>query len=293
MVKKRARTWTKNPAIAALRPPQADASGGGAASKTAAVTAVRRPAWGLIDAFHGVVVEHEGRQAGAGGRPHRRSRKLPNRPPRLGFTVEMQTAPHDALLNRLATQPQSIDIADIEYFFQLYMLPRGTLHPYQLKKIKLWDQVVPIFTKGEYPDGRKSRRRACCLRGAIHREGGRQEVRDQSPLTGYRHPHRHNADTLGIRPDEVKRKIDSWAELLNPEWKGKTSIVSVPGIGIMDAAMAIEARGDIKQQRQRQHDQGGDRQDHRDPHRGRRRPGSLARSGHLRRVGESDGLGRD
>ena len=56
----------------------------------------------------------------------------------------------------------------------------------------------------------------------------------------------YNADTLGIRPDLVKRKIESWSELLNPEWKGKTSIVSVPGIGIMDAAMAIEARGDIK-----------------------------------------------
>ena len=51
---------------------------------------------------------------------------------------------------------------------------------------------------------------------------------------------------MGIRPDLVKRKIESWSELLNPEWKGKTSIVSVPGIGIMDAAMAIEARGDIK-----------------------------------------------
>ena len=46
----------------------------------------------------------------------------------LGFKIEMQTAPHDALLNRLATQPKSIDIADIEYFFQLYMLPRGMLH---------------------------------------------------------------------------------------------------------------------------------------------------------------------
>ena len=73
----------------------------------------------------------------------------------LGFTVEMQIAPHDALLNRLVTQPQSIDIADIEYFFQLHMLPRSTLHAIDLKKIKLWDKVVPIFTKGEYPDGRK------------------------------------------------------------------------------------------------------------------------------------------
>jgi putative spermidine/putrescine transport system substrate-binding protein len=55
----------------------------------------------------------------------------------------------------------------------------------------------------------------------------------------------YNADTLGIRPDKVE-KIETWADLLNPKFKGKTAIVSVPSIGIMDAAMALEARGDMK-----------------------------------------------
>ncbi|MGH8244855.1 MAG: twin-arginine translocation signal domain-containing protein, partial [Gammaproteobacteria bacterium] len=64
----------------------------------------------------------------------------------LGFKVEMQTAPHDALLNRLVTQPQSIDIADIEYFFQMHVQPRGTLQPIDLNRIKWWDKVVPIFS---------------------------------------------------------------------------------------------------------------------------------------------------
>jgi putative spermidine/putrescine transport system substrate-binding protein len=165
----------------------------------------------------------------------------------LGFKVEMQTAPHDALLNRLVTQPQSIDIADIEYFFQLHLLPRGTLHPIDLKKIKLWDKVVPIFTKGEYPDGRKVSTQGVLPFEVqyIEKPGDKKFATKPTGLaTGI--PTVYNADTLGIRPDLVKRKIDSWAELLNPEWKGKTSIVSVPGIGIMDAAMAIEARGDMK-----------------------------------------------
>jgi len=165
----------------------------------------------------------------------------------LGFKVEMQTAPHDALLNRLVTQPQSIDIADIEYFFQLHLLPRATLHPIDLKKIKLWDKVVPIFTKGEYPDGRKVSTQGVLPFEVqyIEKPGDKKFATKPTGLaTGI--PTVYNADTLGIRPDLVKRKIESWSELLNPEWKGKTSIVSVPGIGIMDAAMAIEARGDIK-----------------------------------------------
>lgn len=165
----------------------------------------------------------------------------------LGFKVEMQTAPHDALLNRLLTQPQSIDIADIEYFFQHFLLPKGTLHPMEAKKIKLWDKVVPIFSKGEYPDGRKVSTQGVLPFEVQYLEKPGDKKFATKPteyITGI--PTVYNADTLGIRPDLAKRKIESWAELLNPEWKGKTSIVSVPGIGIMDAAMAIEARGDLK-----------------------------------------------
>jgi putative spermidine/putrescine transport system substrate-binding protein len=165
----------------------------------------------------------------------------------LGFKVEMQTAPHDALLNRLLTQPQSIDIADIEYFFQYFLLPKGVLHPMEVKKVKLWDKVVPIFSKGEYPDGRKVSAQGTLPYKVQYLEKPGDKKFATKP-TDYINgiPTVYNADTLGMRPDLVKRKIDSWAELLNPEWKGKTSIVSVPGIGIMDAAMALEARGDIK-----------------------------------------------
>ena len=62
----------------------------------------------------------------------------------LGFKVEMQTADHSALLNRLVTQPQTIDIADIEYFFQHHLIKRGTLQPMEVKKIKLWDKNVAL-----------------------------------------------------------------------------------------------------------------------------------------------------
>jgi putative spermidine/putrescine transport system substrate-binding protein len=58
-------------------------------------------------------------------------------------------------------------------------------------------------------------------------------------------PSIYNADTLGLRPDLIGRTIESWAELLNAEFAGKTSILNIPQIGIMDAAMAIEASGQI------------------------------------------------
>ena len=165
----------------------------------------------------------------------------------LGFQVEMQTADHAALLNRLVSQPNTIDIADIEYFFQYHLIGRNVIQPIDLKKYKWWDKVVPIFTKGEYPDGRKVSNQGTLPYKVQYVESKDAKTFAKKPTglaTGI--PTVFNADTLGMRPDLVKREITSWAELLNPEFKGKTAILDVPSIGIMDAAMAIEARGDHK-----------------------------------------------
>ncbi len=56
----------------------------------------------------------------------------------------------------------------------------------------------------------------------------------------------YNADTLGIRPDLVGREIKNWKDILDPAFKGKTSILNIPSIGIMDAAMIMESAGQIK-----------------------------------------------
>ena len=56
----------------------------------------------------------------------------------------------------------------------------------------------------------------------------------------------YNADTLGIRPDLVGRPITNWKDILDPAFKGKTSILNIPSIGIMDAAMICESAGIMK-----------------------------------------------
>jgi putative spermidine/putrescine transport system substrate-binding protein len=165
----------------------------------------------------------------------------------LGFKVEMQSADHAALLNRLVTQPESLDIADTEFFFLMYTVPRGIIQPVDLTKYKWWDKVVPIFTKGQYPDGREVSRQGINPYEVQYVAGPDAREFHDGP-TGFATaiPTVYNADTLGIRPDLLGREVGSWAELLNPEFKGRTALVDVPQIGIMDAAMAIEARGDIK-----------------------------------------------
>lgn len=66
----------------------------------------------------------------------------------LGFTLQMTAMDTDAVAQRAVTQPRSYDIADIEYFICKKVFPTGVLQPMDTKKIKLFDQIVPIFTTG-------------------------------------------------------------------------------------------------------------------------------------------------
>jgi putative spermidine/putrescine transport system substrate-binding protein len=164
----------------------------------------------------------------------------------LGFKIDMQTAATDALVNRVATQPKSLDIADIEYWMPVKLLSRGVLQGIDLNRYKWWDKVVPIFSKGIYPDGREVSRQGISPYEIQYLEQTDAKRFAKGPTRwATLVPTLCNADTLGIRPDLVKRSIEHWHELLNPEFKGRSAILDVPSIGIMDAAMAIESRGDI------------------------------------------------
>ena len=127
----------------------------------------------------------------------------------LGITMEMTALDSDSVVQKVATQPKSFDIADIEYWMCKKLWPIGNLQAMDTSKIANYDKIVGIFKNGKL-----------------------------TPTS--------TADTLGIRPDLINRPINTWAELLNPEFKGKASILDISSIGIMDMAMVCEAMGEIQ-----------------------------------------------
>ena len=54
----------------------------------------------------------------------------------LGFTLQMTALDSDAVTQRAVTQPNSYDIADIEYWICKKVFPSGVLQPMDTKKIK-------------------------------------------------------------------------------------------------------------------------------------------------------------
>lgn len=165
----------------------------------------------------------------------------------LGFKIEIQNAWTDALMTRIVNQPETVDIADLEFFGMQKVWPSGKLQAIDTKKIAAWDKIEPIFREGKYANGNP-----VSSQGTLPFEVLYVDAPDAKGFAAQRTematctPTIYNADTLGIRPDLIGRKIETWSELLNPEFKGKASILNIPQIGIMDAAMAIESRGDIK-----------------------------------------------
>ena len=163
----------------------------------------------------------------------------------LGFTLEMTALDTDTVTQRAATQPKSFDIADIEYFICKKVWGAGNLQAMDTSKIKNYDKIAGTFRSGKLtPESTIAQGTAPHTVGFVE---GPNSKTFSAPESGWMTliPTIYNADTLGIRPDLIKRPIDSWAELLNPEFKGKASILDISSIGIMDAAMVCEAMGEI------------------------------------------------
>ncbi|RCK39368.1 ABC transporter substrate-binding protein [Thalassospira xiamenensis] len=163
----------------------------------------------------------------------------------LGFTLQMTALDSDAVAQRAVTQPKSFDIADIEYWICKKVFPAGTMQPMDTTKLKNYQYISKLFIDGKLtPDSEIAQGTAPHTVGFVE---GADSVEFASAPTQWMTlvPTIYNADTLGIRPDLIERPINSWADLLDPAFKGRASILNIPSIGIMDAAMVCEAMGEV------------------------------------------------
>jgi putative spermidine/putrescine transport system substrate-binding protein len=160
-----------------------------------------------------------------------------------GISIQYIPVTTDDVTKRAVTAPNSFDLIDTEYFSLKKIIPTGNLLGIDTKRIKNADKITTLFTRGEVA-GKKVGDQGTAPKKVMYLEKPNSKTFSAAP-TQYMTliPTVYNADTLGIRPDLIKRPIESWKELLNPEFKGKAAILNIPSIGIMDAAMVVEASG--------------------------------------------------
>lgn len=166
----------------------------------------------------------------------------------LGFKLNMRALSTAENIQIAVSQPNQYDLFDGEYFSLPLVVPSGNLQPIDVKRIQEFDKITPIFTTGElYPGARVNTSQGTAPRKVMFLTG--KDSREFAPEpTNWATliPFQYNADTLGYRPDMVGKKIESWAELFDPKYRGKTSLLDIPSIGIMDAAMVMESMGLIE-----------------------------------------------
>ena len=139
-----------------------------------------------------------------------------------GITIQNIVATTDDVTKRVATQPNSFDILDTEYFSLKKLVPSGNILPMDAKKIKEFDNITPIFTKGQLPDGKVIGDQGTAPKKVMFLEGEHSTKFSKTPTEWVTLiPTVYNADTLGIRPDLIKRPINHWSELLNPRVQGQ------------------------------------------------------------------------
>ncbi|WP_158809425.1 PotD/PotF family extracellular solute-binding protein [Beijerinckia sp. L45] len=164
----------------------------------------------------------------------------------LGFKVTMQNLDTSAAINRFITQPNTVDIADLEGWQAKLAARRGVIQGIEAKKIKEFDNFLPIFTKGEFEGHKVSRQGISPFEALYLPSADSKELHDgvSDWLTNV--PQVYNADSMGYRPDLVGHTVTAWKDLIDPKFKGKAAILDVPAIGIMDAALCFESAGLIK-----------------------------------------------
>jgi len=162
----------------------------------------------------------------------------------LGIKIEMRALSTEENNQIAITQPGQYDIFDGEYFSLPLVVPSGNLQPIDINKITDWDKIVSFFTTGEFNGMPVEKSQGTSPYRVMYLTGPDSKEFSETP-TEYATliPFQYNADTLGYRPDLVGRTLESWGELFNEEFRGKTAILDIPQIGIMDAAMVAEALG--------------------------------------------------
>ncbi len=161
----------------------------------------------------------------------------------LGFTLELTARTPGESIQQAITQPDAYDIWDSEYFNLPLAIRSGALQGLDVTRMAEFDRIVPIFTTGKLTDT------AAMAQGtAPHKVMFLPQQYATSFATSPTNwatmiPTIYNADTLGYRPDLVEETPVSWAALFAPAYRGQTAIMDIPSIGIVDAAMGVEAVG--------------------------------------------------
>jgi putative spermidine/putrescine transport system substrate-binding protein len=158
----------------------------------------------------------------------------------LGINIEEQITDSMDAVHRAVTAPDSFDVYHQWHTVDL-IWSAGSIQPIEIDRIDYWDEIALSAKNG------------AGLKEDPHRSGPQSKLflqadgsLDLNP-TGLASmvPTLHGVDAPGYI-QSVRNKImgdidDSWAWLVDDRWQGKVALPCDPSLGIIEAALALEA----------------------------------------------------
>lgn len=166
----------------------------------------------------------------------------------LGIKLEFEPGGSAAVLHQASTRPESFDLYE-QWSDSIQVLWRaGAIQAIDTARIQYWDEVNSLTKTGKLtPSAREGLGDAPVK--LLHVQSDRTLGRDATDQVSFL-PYVHNVDSFGYNSDVVDEGIpyetESWGWLLDPKWSGRVALVNAPTIGLFDAALAAQARGDVK-----------------------------------------------
>ncbi len=194
----------------------------------------------------------------------------------LGFTLKFQVTDTVTMEQIALTKPDSFDVFSGYHYQYDRLWPSGNFQPIDRTKITLWDQVNPLFKLGKvdpasttcvvgqgdapvtklYVDPDASGTWTVSPNTRTENEGMLVQWPSDltaSPIAGAGDepqwvtgvPQNFNMDSMGYNTDVIAKEPNelSWAELLNPAYKGRVAVLADPTISLQDLGAAAEALG--------------------------------------------------
>ena len=159
-----------------------------------------------------------------------------------GVTLEFTVKSTPECTQIALTQPDSLDILSGYYQQTDQVWPSGNFMAIPTSAMTRYSELSTLITKGAIVEGDNPGQGDAAFRKLYATSNTELSEAPTELLTCI--PGNNNADSFGYNEKELGEQT-SWAILVDPQVKGKVALIDDPTIGLMDAAMAVEANGDM------------------------------------------------
>ncbi len=159
-----------------------------------------------------------------------------------GVTLEFTVKSTPEITQLSLTQPDSFDVLSGYYHVYDQVWPSGNFMAIPTASMTRFAEVSPLITTGAIVEGSNPGQGDAAFRKLFATSDTEISETPTDFLTTI--PGNNNSDSFGYNFEELGPQ-DSWAILVDPQLAGKVALIDDPTIGMIDAAMAVEAAGDM------------------------------------------------